>query len=209
MEALLLVDIQNDFLPGGALAVPNGDEVIAVANKLLDSLPIAFATKDWHPKDHVSFADNHKGHQVGEIITCNNTPQILWPRHCVQESYGSSFPEGLHKDKIQTIVYKGIHSAIDSYSGFYDNAKMQTTELHASLKAANVDTLFIMGLATDYCVKFTVLDACSLGYNTFLVEDGCRGVNLNSQDVTNAIQEMRKAGATIIQSQEVTSLLSI
>jgi len=159
MRALLLVDIQNDFLPGGALAVPEGDQVVHVANALMSRFDLVLATKDWHPQDHCSFAASHAGRRVGETIEHNGLQQILWPVHCVHDTDGAAFPKSLHAREIDHVILKGLDRDIDSYSGFFDNGRRQATGLADFLASSNVDRLFVMGLATDYCVKFTAMDA--------------------------------------------------
>ncbi len=198
MRALILFDIQNDFLPGGALAVPQGDEVIPVANRVIPNFPLVIATQDWHPADHGSFAANHAGGQVGETIDMDGLDQILWPVHCVEGTAGAEFSSALKTNLVQKVFRKGTDSKIDSYSGFFDNARRQATGLGDYLKDRGVNEVFVMGLATDYCVKFTALDAADLGFTTFLIEDGCRGVNLQPEDVSKAIQQMRTAGVTVL-----------
>ncbi|MFT5128579.1 MAG: nicotinamidase/pyrazinamidase [Rhodothermales bacterium] len=198
MNALILVDIQNDFVPGGALGVPGGDEVVAVANKLMPKFDLVLATQDWHPEDHGSFADQHRGHDVGDVIDLSGTQQVLWPRHCVQGTPGAEFVPGLKLDSIDHIVHKGTNPEIDSYSGFFDNERRQATELDALLRKHGVDAVTIVGLATDYCVKFTAMDACQLGYQTTVVFDGIRGVEMHDGDCELAVTEMMIAGTSII-----------
>lgn len=204
-RALVLVDIQNDFLPGGALAVPNGDEVIAVANRIQGQFDLVVATQDWHPADHGSFAANHEGKQPGEVVQLGGLEQILWPVHCIQESHGAEFASDLDRSHVTKTFPKGMDKAIDSYSGFFDNGQRRSTGLGDFLKDQEVTDVFVMGLATDYCVKFTALDARKLGFQTHLVEDGCRGVNLNPGDVDNAIAEMRESGVQIVSSESLES----
>jgi nicotinamidase/pyrazinamidase len=201
MKALILVDIQNDFVPGGALAVPEGDRVIPVANALQPFFEHVIATQDWHPANHGSFAANHPGKKPGEIIDLNGLEQILWPVHCVQNTQGAEFVPGLNTFRFEKIIQKGTDPGIDSYSGLYDNGHRKATGLDNYLKQAEIDELFIMGLATDYCVKFTVLDALNLGYRIAVIEDGCRGINLKPDDVDRAFEEMKKRGAAVIQSE--------
>src|SRR6185437_13670804 len=201
MNALILVDIQNDFLPGGALAVPEGDAVIPVCNAMRDRFDLVVATQDWHPRDHGSFAANHPGHSVGQVIDLNGLTQILWPVHCVQNTPGAHFAKDLRLLSTDRVFQKGTDPAIDSYSGFFDNGHRKSTGLDAFLKNKSVTDIFVAGLATDYCVKFTALDARSLGYNVHLVFDACRGVNLHPGDVDAAIEEMRKAGVMITKSE--------
>jgi len=202
-NALILVDLQNDFLPGGALAVPHGDEVIPVANRLMPRFKRVVATQDWHPRKHASFADNHPGQQIGDIITVEGLDQILWPVHCVQGTKGADFAPGLNRDNISEIFQKGTDPRYDSYSGFFDNGHHTATGMGDFLKHRKVQRVFVLGLATDYCVKFTVLDALQLGFETVLVEDGCRGVNLQEGDVTAAIATIRQQGADVRQAAQI------
>lgn len=203
MKALVLIDIQIDFLPGGALEAQNGNEVVPVANKLMGHFDIVVATKDWHPANHGSFAANHPWRKPGQIIDLNGLDQILWPIHCVQNTFGSEFPDTLQSDKIQQIFYKGTDPGIDSYSGFHDNGQRRSTGLAEFLREKGVDEVFIAGLATDYCVKFSVLDALKEGFKTNVVVDGCRGVNLAPEDSEKALAEMREKGARLLESTEV------
>jgi nicotinamidase/pyrazinamidase len=200
MNALLLIDIQNDFLPTGALPVPEGDQVISVANRLMPRFDVVIATQDWHPANHESFAAHHVGKKPGELITLAGLPQILWPTHCVRNTAGADFASGLNRARISHVTRKGTDPAIDSYSGFFDNGHRHATDLDATLRARHVTDLYILGLATDYCVKFTALDARQLGYHVHLVTDGCRGVNLHEGDVENALTEMQQAGVTLLES---------
>ena len=203
MTALVLVDIQNDFLPGGALAVPEGDRVIPIANRLQASCSIVVATQDWHPANHGSFAANHPGRNVFEQIQLNGLPQTLWPVHCVQNTPGADFAKALLQDRIAKVFQKGTDAGIDSYSGLFDNGRRKSTGLGEWLRSQGVTEVLVCGLATDYCVKFTALDAVGMGFETCLVEDACRGVDLNPGDVDRAVGEMRKAGVSILRSTEV------
>jgi nicotinamidase/pyrazinamidase len=203
MNALLVVDIQNDFLPGGALAVPDGDQVIPIINRLMDHFDLVLATQDWHPPDHGSFAACHPNHRPGDLIDLNGVPQVLWPVHCVQRSAGAAFSAQLRMDRFAKIFQKGIDPKIDSYSTFFDNAKLRSTGLGDYLRQRDVREIFICGLATDYCVKFSVLDSQNLGFQTHVIEDACRGVNLKTDDSEKAITEMRASGASIINSSEI------
>lgn len=198
MRALILVDIQNDFLPGGALAVPEGDAVVPVANRLVPDYDLVVATQDWHPADHLSFASQHAGRNVGEFVEVDGLEQILWPDHCVQDSRGAEFAAGLNIGGIDHVVQKGTNRRIDSYSGFFDNARRHATGLEELLRSQQVDAVDIVGLATDYCVKFTALDAVSLGFTTRVLAEGTRGVELNPGDCNRAVQEMRTAGVNVI-----------
>jgi len=205
MNCLILVDLQNDFLPGGALAVPDGDAVIPIANKLQAVFPLVAATQDWHPANHGSFAANHPGRDVFEQIDLNGLPQTLWPVHCVQGSPGAELVPELNRDRIGKVFPKGTDSGIDSYSGFYDNGHRQATGLGEWLKDAAVTDVYVCGLATDYCVKFTALDAVQLGFKTHLIEDASRGVNLQPDDVRNAIEVMKRSGVIVVRSGMVLS----
>lgn len=207
MQALILVDLQNDFMPGGALEVKNGFDILPVINTLLSHpFPVIVATKDWHPKDHGSFASNHNK-EVGECITLDGLEQILWPEHCVQGTKGAEFAPGWDSHKIHKVIHKGTEKNVDSYSTFFDNGHRKSTGLFDFLKEKDVKDIFIAGLATDYCVKYSVLDAAKLGFNIYVVSDGCRGVNLKSNDSENALKEMRAAGAKIIKSKDISKYL--
>ncbi len=203
MEALIVVDIQNDFLPGGALGVPQGDEVVPVANAMMDSFELVCATQDWHPPEHKSFAANTPGKEVGESIELNGIEQILWPVHCVQNTKGAEFAPGLRTDKFSKIFHKGVDVEIDSYSTFFDNGHRRSTGLDAFLKERDVDKVYLLGLATDYCVKYSARDAIDLGFDTNVIEDGCRGVNLNPGDVDKAVEELKETGVKFTQSEQL------
>ena len=200
MKALILVDIQNDFLPGGALAVPEGDVIVPIVNRLQAVFPLVVATQDWHPADHGSFAANHPGQAVFSQIDLNGLPQTLWPVHCVQGTPGAELAAGLHRERIAKIFPKGTEAGIDSYSGLFDNVHRKSTGLGEWLKAKEVAEVFVCGLATDYCVKFTALDAADAGFRTCFIQDASRGVNLGPDDVANAIAEMNRAGIATVQS---------
>lgn len=197
MKALILVDLQNDFLPGGALAVPEGDQVIPVANEHSARFELVVATQDWHPADHLSFAAHHPGRRVGEIIDLDGLPQVLWPVHCVAGTPGADFAPGLDRSKFAHVFQKGTDRRIDSYSGFFDNGKRSATGLGDFLREKNVTDVHILGLATDYCVKFTALDSVALGFSTHLILEGCRGVELSPGDAARAVEQMRRAGVEL------------
>ncbi|MBI83989.1 MAG: nicotinamidase/pyrazinamidase [Planctomycetaceae bacterium] len=197
MKSLLLIDIQNDFLPGGALAVQQGDEILPVANALLSQYELVVATQDWHPADHQSFAGQHPGMEVGQQVQLAGLDQILWPEHCVQGSRGAEFSAQLNQEAIQRVIRKGTDPLIDSYSGFFDNARRKETELGSYLRSQQVDEVHLVGLATDYCVKFTALDAVDLGFRTVLLSKGIRGVELNLGDCQRAVDEMRSRGVEV------------
>ncbi len=205
MAALILVDMQNDFLAGGALAVPDGDAVIPVANRIQASFDPVVATQDWHPANHGSFASNHPGRKVFEQIELDGLPQTLWPDHCAQQSKGAELAAALRRDRIARVFQKGTDPQIDSYSGFFDNGHRKSTGMGEWLKNQGVRQVYVCGLATDYCVKFTALDAVRLGFETFLIEDACRGVNLRPDDVAHAVNEMKRAGVGVTTSGKVSA----
>ena len=197
MKALLLIDIQNDFLPGGSLAVRDGHAVVPVANRLMDEFPLVIATQDWHPAEHRSFASQHPGRQVGQVIDLDGLDQVLWPDHCVQDTPGAEFSPALRRDAIRHIVRKGTDPRIDSYSGFFDNARRRATGLHEMLQREGVQEVHLVGVATDYCVRATALDALEHGYRVVVHRSGVRGVDLRPGDSERALEEMRAAGAEI------------
>jgi nicotinamidase/pyrazinamidase len=207
MKALILVDIQNDFLPKGALAVPAGNEVIEIANQLMTLKGKVFqwviATQDWHPHFHKSFASQHRARLPGETIHLNGLSQVLWPDHCIQNTFGAEFANQLVTSKLDWVVKKGTDPEIDSYSGFFDNGHRKSTGLGEKLSELGVKEVYILGLATDYCVKYTALDAVALGFQTYLIEDGCRGVNLDPNDSRKSIDEMKKTGIQVLQSKDL------
>ena len=204
MKALILVDIQNDFLPGGALAVAEGDLVVPVANQLAPHFDLVVATQDFHPAEHGSFAPNHVDKSPYEVIDLHGLPQVLWPVHCVEGSPGADFAPGLDLDQVEYVFPKGTDPDIDSYSGFFDNGRRKSTGLGEFLQEKGVEEVFVMGLATDFCVKFTALDAVSLGFSTYLIRDGVRGVNIQPEDSENAIREMEAAGIRVLESSALT-----
>ncbi len=205
-SALMLVDLQNDFCHGGALAVHDADAVINVANRAIELCKVhemaIIATQDWHPDDHGSFAVN-AGTEPWTTGELNGLSQVWWPVHCVQEQPGAAFHPQLEKQSLDFVVRKGQNSGIDSYSAFFDNGHRAATPLHHWLKGNQINRLIVMGLATDYCVKFTVLDALDMGYQVALLEEGCRGVNLSPNDSQQAIEQMQQAGARLITLSEL------
>jgi nicotinamidase/pyrazinamidase len=203
MKALILVDLQNDFLPGGALAVPHGDEVVPIANRVQPLFPLVVATQDWHPANHGSFASQHPGRKPGEMGELAGLPQVLWPDHCVQGTRGAAFAPGLDPSRIARVFPKGTDPAIDSYSGFFDNGRRKATGLGEDLRGRGVTDVYVLGLATDYCVKATALDARHLGFAVHLIVDACRGVNLHPGDVEAAIAEMKAAGVQVLTSDQL------
>jgi nicotinamidase/pyrazinamidase len=205
MNALILVDLQNDFCPGGALAVPGGEEIIPVVNRLLPRFDVVVATQDWHPPQHGSFAANHPGKKPGDVVELTGMIQILWPVHCVQNTPGAELHPGLDQTRIKKVFRKGTDPQIDSYSGFFDNGRRHATGLEDYLRQCGVREIFVCGLATDYCVKATALDAASLGWQTHLIPEACRGVNLRPGDVDRALMEMQTRGIVL---RPASSLLS-
>jgi nicotinamidase/pyrazinamidase len=203
MNALILVDLQNDFLPGGALAVPHGDEVIPLANELQPRFDLVLATQDWHPPGHGSFAPNHPGKKTGERIMLDGIEQILWPTHCVQNTQGAEFAPSFDTSRIAHVFHKGTERNIDSYSTFFDNAHRRHTGLADYLKKRSIKDIYLTGLALDYCVKYSVLDARQLGLNTHVILDGCRGIELEPGDIDRALDEMKRAGAVLLKSREL------
>jgi nicotinamidase/pyrazinamidase len=203
MKALILIDLQNDFFPWGALPVKNGDKILPVIQSLLKlDWDLVIASKDWHPPGHGSFASTHKK-KPGDKIVLDGLEQILWPDHCVQGTQGAEFAKGWQAENVNKIIYKGTNKEIDSYSAFYDNAHKRSTGLNDFLTEKKVNQVYLAGLATDYCVKYSTLDACSLGFDTFVIEDACKGVELREGDVAKAVAEMKDAGAVIIRSDSL------
>lgn len=198
MKTLLLIDIQNDFLPGGALAVPEGDLIVPIVNGLMPEFELVVATQDWHPADHGSFAENQQGAVVFGQGKLEGLPQTFWPVHCVQHTGGALFAPGLETRRIDRVFPKGMNPAIDSYSGFFDNGHRASTGMGQWLKAAGVTDLWVAGLATDYCVKFTVLDALREGFAVTVLREACRGVELMEGDGARAWEEMAAAGAVVV-----------
>jgi nicotinamidase/pyrazinamidase len=203
MKTLLIVDVQNDFLPGGALPVSDGDKIIPVINALQKKFSHIIATRDWHPANHVSFASNHESAQVGKSILIKGLPQTLWPDHCVQGSPGAELSPLLDQKLIDRTFFKGDDPEIDSYSAFFDNGRLKQTGLHQYLKNKGVTDLYVTGLAADICVYYTVKDALSLGYKTWLVTDATLGVNLKATDTEVALQDMTNSGAQLISSEKL------
>jgi nicotinamidase/pyrazinamidase len=203
--ALLLVDIQNDFLPGGALAVAEGDAVVSVANRVMPHYAHVVACQDWHPPQHLSFAIEHAGFEPFQTTELDGLTQILWPAHCVQGTPGASFAAALDVAGIDHVVRKGMDARIDSYSAFFDNGHRKATGLTEHLRAQGVEHLVVLGLAADVCVKFTVDDALAEGFAVTLVRDGIRGVDMQAGDTQAAIDAMRAAGAEVVNSQDLLS----
>lgn len=203
MKALLIIDVQYDFLPGGALAVKEGDQIIPVINELQKKFDFIVATQDWHPSGHGSFAANHQGKNPGDFVQLGNVDQVLWPVHCVQGSPGADFHQDLDQTKWKRIIQKGTNPYVDSYSGFFDNDRRENTGLSRYLKENGIEEVVVTGLATDYCVKFTVLDAIKEGFEATVLTDATKAVNLSPQDYDAAIKEMVKSGADAKTSREI------
>ena len=208
--ALILVDLQPDFLPGGALAVANGDAVLAPALTLIDRFSWVVATQDWHPPGHGSFASSHPGRRPGEQIELAGLPQVLWPDHCVQGSPGAELAPALaaRRSELSAVFRKGTDANIDSYSGFFDNGRRRATGLDSWLAERGIRAVVIVGLALDYCVKFTALDALSLGLDTYLVRDATRAVELAPGDGERALAEIEAAGGRLCTSQALLAELA-
>lgn len=203
MDALIVVDVQNDFLPGGALPVPNGNDVIAPANRLMRQFGLCAATQDWHPPDHLSFAANHPRRKPFDRIDLDGLEQVLWPAHCVQGTLGAEFAKALESSRFAHVTRKGADFRVDSYSGFFDNGRRHATDLGAFLRSRGVTRVFICGLALDYCVKFTALDAVKLGYRTVVVEDACRAIALGPTDYGRTLDDLWAAGVMIATTERL------
>lgn len=198
MKALLLIDLQNDFMPGGPLGVPQGNECVESANEAQHFFNFVIASKDWHPADHLSFAPIHENKKPGDVIIVNGLMQTLWPIHCVQHTQGAALVKNLNQNKIRHIITKGTDHALDSYSAFFDNAHRHETGLASYLKLSAIEEIFLLGVATEYCVKYTALDAIKLGFKTNVIIDGCRGIGLGCQDIPQALEDMRSKGVNLL-----------
>lgn len=201
MKALILIDIQNDFLPGGSLAVPGGDEIISSVNELQQHFECVVATQDWHPPLHKSFASTHAGKSSFDIIEWMGAEQVLWPDHCIQESTGAAFSTRLHTANIAAIFRKGMSAEIDSYSGFYDNRHLKPTGLSGYLKGMGVTSIFLAGLAGDFCVYYTALDALVEGFDTYIIEDATRSIS--KEGVKKAFAHIGDRGGKIIAAASI------
>lgn len=204
MKALLIVDVQNDFCPGGALEVPNGDEVVPVINKLSQTFDVVLQTQDWHPAGHASFASSHEGKKPFESIEMPYGKQVLWPDHCVQESEGADFHPDLETDRTQMVIRKGFRKKIDSYSAFYENDNTTPTGLAGYLRDRDIDHLYVAGLATDFCVKWSVLDGLEKGFAVTVIEDAVKGIDMDGS-VEEAWDEMHISGADRKSSSDILS----
>lgn len=201
MKTLVIIDVQNDFMPGGALAVPEGDKIVSLINKLQEKFDLVIATQDWHPEKHASFATTHENAKEFEVINLDGIQQVLWPEHCIRNTSGAEFHPDLKTGKIESIFRKGTDISIDSYSGFYDNAHLKSTGLSGYLKEKKAKELFFVGLAAEYCVKFSILDALDEGFSATLIEDGTRA--LSDDAFKKAKQDILQKGGKIIDSSEL------
>ena len=201
MKALLLIDIQHDFLPGGSLAVPEGDQIIPLVNQLQPHFDLVVATQDWHPANHKSFASNHAGKAVFERIELHGLEQVLWPDHCLQASSGAGFSAELDMKRVEAIFRKGTDPEIDSYSGFYDNGHLKSTALADYLRGKGVEEVYLVGLAGDYCVYFTAKDALKEGFKAFIIEDATRPID--PEGFSKAKEDVLSRGGSIIQSKQI------
>lgn len=203
MKALVIVDLQNDFMPDGALGVKKANEIVPIINGLIPKFPLVVATQDWHPPDHVSFAATHPGKKVGEVVQIGEVEQILWPVHCVRNTPGAELINSLNKTNFASNFFKGTDKNIDSYSAFFDNAHRKSTGLSDFLKSRGVTEVYFAGLTTEYCVLYSIKDAIDLGFTAYVIADACRAVNLHPQDEQRALETMRMKGAKIIKSTDL------
>ena len=201
MNALIIVDVQNDFLPGGSLAVPDADTIIPIINKISENFDLVVATQDWHPEGHSSFASQHQGKEPFEQIELNGNAQTLWPDHCVQGSHGAEFDKNLNLKPVEAIFRKGTNLEIDSYSGFYDNNHEKSTALADYLRAKQIDEVYICGLAADVCVYFTALDALQEDFTTYLITDATKG--LDDQAIAANLDDIKKKGGKLVEAKEL------
>lgn len=199
MKALIIVDIQNDFTSNGALPVPHGEDIIDIVNQLQLKFDLVVATQDWHPQTHKSFASNHENKKPFDKILLQGLEQILWPDHCVQGTTGADFHPKLRMEKTEAIFRKGMDSEIDSYSGFYDNGHRKITGLSGYLKERQVKSIYVCGLAGDYCVYFTAKDAIKEGFKTFLIEDATRSIS--EEGFEKAKADLKKIGGEVVRSR--------
>jgi nicotinamidase/pyrazinamidase len=202
MKALVVVDMQNDFLPGGPLGVPGAHLLVPLINALMKNFSLVVATKDWHLEGHVSFAKSHPQKKVGDKVDIEGVEQILWPVHCIQNTPGAAFARGLETKDIKEVFFKGVDLRIDSYSTFFDQAQRRSTGMETYLREKGVDTLYFAGVATDYCVLYSALDALLLGFKVYVIRDCCAPINLHPDDEKKALDKMKKQGAHIIESKE-------
>lgn len=195
-HALLVIDVQNDFCPGGALAVPEGDAIVPGINALMDDFATVILTQDWHPGDHMSFASQHRGRAPMELTQMPYGPQVLWPDHCVQGTHGAEFHPGLRVSRAELILRKGFRRKIDSYSAFFENDKTTPTGLEGYLRTRGITALTLVGLATDFCVNFSAVDAARLGFDVTVRQDLCRAIDFDGS-LAAAQDGMGQAGVTL------------
>jgi nicotinamidase/pyrazinamidase len=196
-DVLLIVDLQNDFCPGGSLAVPRGDEIVAAVNRLAADFPHVILTQDWHPRGHASFASSHPGKQPFDTVDAPYGQQILWPDHCVQETKGAAFHPNLDAPHAELIVRKGFRSAIDSYSAFRENDRRTPTGLTGYLRERGFERLTLCGLATDFCVFFSAIDGREAGFEVTVVANACRGIDVDGS-LGRAMRSMSETGVTLL-----------
>jgi len=201
MKALIVVDLQNDFVPGGSLAVPRGNEIIPLVNQIQEKFDLVVATQDWHPKNHLSFASNHPGKNVFDTIVLGGTEQVLWPDHCVQGEKGALLVKGFDDRRVEAILRKGTDPEIDSYSGFFDNGRKKSTGLGDYLRGRGVQQVYVCGLAAEFCVLYTALDAIDLGFETYYLEDATR--SLSQEGFKQAREQILQRGGKLLRSQEL------
>ena len=201
MKTLIIIDAQNDFMPGGSLAVPDGDKIVPIINKIQPKFDLVVASQDWHPQDHISFASNHAGKKPFEEIEVHNNPQTLWPDHCVQDTYGAFFHPDLHTQKWEAIFRKGTDHKIDSYSAFYDNGRLKSTGLAGYLKDKGASQVFFCGLAADICVYYSIYDAFKEGFACFLIEDASKPLDVKAFEEIKS--ELTYLGIQIISSESI------
>jgi nicotinamidase/pyrazinamidase len=202
-DALLVVDVQNDFCPGGALAVPEGDAVVPLINEIMGLFPVVVATQDWHPEGHISFASRHPGKSPFEVAEVRGTEQVLWPDHCVEGTRGADFHPGLNTAAFRFVLRKGMNLEMDSYSAFLENDHRTTTGLAGLLRELGVDRVLVTGLATDVCVRATALDGRGAGFRVLVIEDACRPVDVPTGTLDKALEEMRDQGVLILRTDEL------
>ncbi len=202
MKTLILIDVQRDFLPGGALGISGADAILPVIDRILPRFDHVLASQDWHPPHHVSFASS-QGKRVGETVFVNGVEQVLWPVHCVQNTMGAELAGGVFRNRIEAVFYKGTDPEVDSYSAFFDNRRKRSTGLADYLLKKGLSDLYFAGLATDYCVLYSVLDSLEMGFRTWVILDACRAVNLNKGDEQRAVEKMRSKGAVMVLSSEI------
>lgn len=203
MKALVIVDMQNDFMPGGALGVPTANEIVPIINALIAKFPLVVATIDWHPPDHVSFFSSHPGKKAGDVVKVGDSDQILWPVHCVRNTHGAKFTPSLDNSNFASIFDKGSDKNMDSYSVFFDNVHRRATGLDEYLISRGVNEIYLAGLTTEYCVFYSAMDALELGFTVYVIVDACRPINLDPGDEQCALEAMVAKGVKIIKSSDL------